>query len=691
VKRKVIEIALRVLHGARNRGAVLLGLMLLVLLVLLTLAAGLVATVGHSSLGALPERLWRSLAGTEDMELVFEVAEPETNSSPLRDQALRALVMRRLSAAQVGADVTVSTGRVHVIVDAELEDRVAELLCWTGEPRVMVALPDAAPGMDPTGTLTLRSTRGARWYEGSRDDVVSALASLHAPEGSQLLAERIATDTDARQARYRTRAVNITRTVSRDLGVRFRGNHGGRIWLKADLTKVPADPELVLTRGIISLGPITRDPAGELFVDVGTGALAIHHAHREGLLLSSPRLPELRRIETTSLPTNLPLALGCLLVPIVLSIAWLAFVRRFDRAHPEPLPVVLLTFLLGAFAVIPAGLLEAALARISPWFDPRLLAPGSHAEGLVWSAASLTLVVGLSEELSKRAGAEAALRSRAFDEPIDGIVYGMVSSLGFAAAENIRYFALGRLNAPLVIARSFMSIPAHMFFGALWGYALGKKLIDSNTRPWRWLIAAAAAHGLFDALLALDGGRSLALVLNLGLSGVFVVLVRRALRHGVTTTLPSNSAPPGTRSYFRVGRPRVFWLSVVALHALALGIFWLGAFWQLGRYRPSTFFVFGSTLMLALLAVAAYAITWALPLDVVIDAHGVTFAGSHRAWESIRAIRMQNTCVELDTEEAPLVLGPAAPPVLAALADAIDQKRAAAAHRPSGREAAPSG
>src|SRR5262249_48089093 len=153
----------------------------------------------------------------------------------------------------------------------------------------------------------------------------------------------------------------------------------------------------------------------------------------------------------------------------------------------------------------PAGVAEQLLANLSPWLDPSLVTFGGQTFALPLAFAVYTLVVGLTEEGSKRLATHFAIGRPEFDEPVDGIVYAIVGSLGFAAAENIRYFALGRLSAPLVIARCFMSIPAHMFFGAIWGYALGAKLVDPKTRTWVWLLLAASCHGLFDALLSTEG------------------------------------------------------------------------------------------------------------------------------------------------------------------------------------------
>ena len=62
-----------------------------------------------------------------------------------------------------------------------------------------------------------------------------------------------------------------------------------------------------------------------------------------------------------------------------------------------------------------------------------------------------------------------------FNEPIDGIVYGVTVSLGFATLENIYYVYVlsdyfGTTSQGLAILRSFSAIPAHGIFGATMGY-----------------------------------------------------------------------------------------------------------------------------------------------------------------------------------------------------------------------------
>ena len=648
--------------------------------VLVALAALVVALAAcGSAAGTEPEPsvLGSALAGTDDVELIYEIEGAAPPRTAAFGEDLRALVLRRLGAAQVGADVVQDERGVRIIVDEAHAMRVDELVSWTGtlllfdvDPTVVLPPPEDAAHLD------VRHEGDDHYYVGSRASVLRAIETWPVDREHLILAEPMWTSSGDEPPRWRTRVVK--RVPVGELGdgalvgwgngptLRVRATEGSPAEAAIRGAKQPSGTPVV-ARGRISLGSPRFEEPSALYIAFGTGAEAYARAQRERQLLTTPRLPPLRRVDAVGLPPNRTLAIACLVVPVLLSLAWLAFVRRFDRAHPEPMWLVAVTFLLGGLAVIPAGLLEAGLAAASPWLDPNLATFGGRTFALPLAILVFTVVVGLSEEGSKRLATHFAVRRREFDEPIDGIVYGIVASLGFAAAENIRYFAMGRLSAPLVIARCFMSIPAHMFFGALWGYALGAKLVDPKTRTTLWVVLAAACHGLFDALLSTDGAGMLAVMLNLGLASAFVVLVQRALRHGVVTN-EMLAIPPEQRALFRVGRPMLFWLSAVLLHALAFGIFLLGAYHQLARHAPSPSFVFGSTFMLALLAVAALGISATVPLDVAVDAYGVTFAGAARPWRTIRGFKVHADRVELDCEAGPISLGPASRPVVDAIA-----------------------
>jgi RsiW-degrading membrane proteinase PrsW (M82 family) len=630
------------------------------------------------------------VAGATDVELTYDTEDEPAATAFGQD--VRALVLRRLGAAgPLGADVTQDGRRVSVVVDEALATTADEMVTWSGT--VLLLEPDAAPNGAPrdlrglvTRTETLADGTVSHFYEGSHADVTRAVEQWITDRDHRVVAEALwATAHGANEPHYRTRVV-----WARPLGELADGimvGWGDKGGLRLRATKgSPAEGVLstayersvgsprgeVLVRGRTSLGRPTfdRDAA---HVSFGSGIEAYARAQDEKQLLTTPRLPTLKRVGAVGLPPNDLLATACFVVPILLSVAWLAFIRRFDRAHPEPMWLVAVTFVLGGVATLPAGFAELFLVNLSPWLDPRVVTFGGQLYALPLAFVVFTVVVGMCEEGAKMLGASFAVRRREFDEPVDGIVYGIVSSLGFAAAENIRYFALTRLSAPIVVARCFMSVPAHMFFGAIWGYALGARLVERRPRVMLFLVLAAAAHGLFDALLSTDGGAMLAVILNVVLASVFVAVVRRSLRHGVVEDAVRAILPEHRRLY-RVGRPALFFASSAALHVLAFGIVMLGGWYQLSRHRPGAAFVIGSSVMLALLAVAAFGVSATLPLDVAIDEYGVTFAGAARAWSRIRRFEVKGDRIELDCEGGPIVLGPGTEGVMGELAEALGEQ-----------------
>ena len=61
-------------------------------------------------------------------------------------------------------------------------------------------------------------------------------------------------------------------------------------------------------------------------------------------------------------------------------------------------------------------------------------------------------------------------RKTAFDEPMDGLIYGVAASLGFAAYENISYVLYYEKGPSfdIAIVRAFTAIPMHALLGILW-------------------------------------------------------------------------------------------------------------------------------------------------------------------------------------------------------------------------------
>jgi hypothetical protein len=202
------------------------------------------------------------------------------------------------------------------------------------------------------------------------------------------------------------------------------------------------------------------------------------------------------------------------------------------------------------------------------------------------------------------------------------------------------------MSGSVIAVRSFLTVPAHMFFAALWGYALGQSLVSRRSRVLAFAALAALAHGLFDALLSTDGLQLAATVLVLGLAIAFVVMLRRALSHGaVARREPATpDAPPPTepapasllgRESFRVGSPFAFYASASGMVVCAFGLTVLGAAYEILHHRVGAVFVGVATGALALFGFAAYGASETIPLDAVVDAQGITFSGARTAWRAL--------------------------------------------------------
>ena len=106
-----------------------------------------------------------------------------------------------------------------------------------------------------------------------------------------------------------------------------------------------------------------------------------------------------------------------------------------------------------------------------------------------------------------------------FNEPIDGIVYGVTVSLGFATLENIYYVYLladyfDTSSMALAIARSFSAVPAHAVFGVFMGYFFMKySFIKKGDNLIFAFLIPFVLHGCYNLFIASNFFISLLLIL----------------------------------------------------------------------------------------------------------------------------------------------------------------------------------
>lgn len=173
----------------------------------------------------------------------------------------------------------------------------------------------------------------------------------------------------------------------------------------------------------------------------------------------------------------------------------LYFYKR-DTHEPEPQEKVAQMMGWGALCVIPALILELTAPAIFPLVN---------GDNLFSIALNAYLVVALAEELCKFIAVKKKIYDDPeLDEPYDGVVYCVATSLGFAIVENVLYVFSGGFGVGIL--RALMAVPAHALFAVFMGYYVGKsKFVEDPGLRTRYLatglLVAVASHGTYDFVL----------------------------------------------------------------------------------------------------------------------------------------------------------------------------------------------
>ena len=199
--------------------------------------------------------------------------------------------------------------------------------------------------------------------------------------------------------------------------------------------------------------------------------------------------------------------------------------RAVDRWEPEPRPLIVLALVWGAVAAVVIALaVDLGLT----------LAFGAGSVGGVLGAVVQAPIV---EELAKGIGVLLVLAAgrRAFDGPVDGVVYGGLIGAGFAFTENIQYFAIaviegGAGQAGVVFfLRAILSPFAHVMFTALTGFAVGLAVRRGRrggavASAWcTGLVGAILLHALWNGSAAFGDFFGLYLTLQVPLFVLFIL------------------------------------------------------------------------------------------------------------------------------------------------------------------------
>jgi RsiW-degrading membrane proteinase PrsW (M82 family) len=186
---------------------------------------------------------------------------------------------------------------------------------------------------------------------------------------------------------------------------------------------------------------------------------------------------------------------------------WLWFWLKEDSVHPEPRGLIVITFGAGMVAVVFTLFLQQFIYK--------------HTSSYIGETSiTFYFLLALVEEVLKYIAAYVvALRSRAFDEPIDALIYLVTAALGFTALENA-FFLFGPLSSgnilDTVVTGNMRFVGAsvlHVMTSAIVGLSLALSFYKSRTvRRYMILIGILVAtllHTLFNLSIMSNSGSNL--------------------------------------------------------------------------------------------------------------------------------------------------------------------------------------
>jgi RsiW-degrading membrane proteinase PrsW (M82 family) len=188
------------------------------------------------------------------------------------------------------------------------------------------------------------------------------------------------------------------------------------------------------------------------------------------------------------------------IVPILLPVLfWAGYHYYKDRHQPEPILNLLFCFLLGIAASYLSKSMYIALETVNLRHDAYELAATNLWQLLAYS---IFIIGGIEETAKLIPFLIFAIRFKAFDENLDGIIYASFIALGYAAMENFHY--LQYLTQSEAMYRGFAGPLVHILFASVWGYQIGIARLAGRPLVLVSFVAvtiAAILHGFYDFIV----------------------------------------------------------------------------------------------------------------------------------------------------------------------------------------------
>ncbi|MGL5313552.1 MAG: PrsW family intramembrane metalloprotease [Peptostreptococcaceae bacterium] len=185
------------------------------------------------------------------------------------------------------------------------------------------------------------------------------------------------------------------------------------------------------------------------------------------------------------------------IAPVVACLLWVYLKDKYEK---EPIKILGKFFVLGIFVSVLSIIIEEFLIKINIF------------TGYSYILYMSFIVAGLTEEgIKALVLIPNLLRAKDFNEKLDGVIYSIFLSLGFATIENLIYilFEDAGVAYEVGVIRAVISIPAHIMFGITMGYYISKYRFSSTLAKKREyfimaILAPILMHGVFDFILMIQ-------------------------------------------------------------------------------------------------------------------------------------------------------------------------------------------
>jgi len=217
----------------------------------------------------------------------------------------------------------------------------------------------------------------------------------------------------------------------------------------------------------------------------------------------------------------------------------LVYIYARDKFEKEPWGLLIIGVLTGVLITVPIMRTAGFIAGFLP--------PVGHFGEVLFTS---FIIASFVEEGFKFAALYFLIwQNRNMNEKMDGIVYAVFISLGFAGVENILYVLHPNLGGTATaLGRAVVSVPAHGLFGVVMGYYFALAKFEPSKRKLHIscaLFVPLIIHGVYNSLL-LSNNSLLILAFIPFIAALWIDGHKKIKQHLATSPfMPSNNVNSG--------------------------------------------------------------------------------------------------------------------------------------------------